>query len=71
MSDWGGTHSTAESIKAGVDIEMPYVTQTLLRYRLNVMWNSGPSVHRGRVIADALLCGKLLQQDIDDRARGV
>jgi len=26
MSDWIGVYSTAESIKAGLDLEMPYVT---------------------------------------------
>lgn len=26
MSDWIGTYSTAESIKAGLDLEMPYVS---------------------------------------------
>ena len=25
MSDWNGTYSTAEAIKAGLDLEMPYV----------------------------------------------
>lgn len=25
MSDWGGAYSTAESIKAGLDLEMPFV----------------------------------------------
>lgn len=34
-------------------------------------WNSGPSVFRGDAIQDALQCGDLTQQDIDDRARGV
>ena len=71
LSDWGGTHSTAESIKAGVDIEMPYVTQTLHRDHLNMTWNRGPSVRRGRAIADALLCGQLLPGDIDTCARRV
>jgi beta-glucosidase len=26
MSDWTGVYSTTESIKAGVDLEMPYVS---------------------------------------------
>lgn len=26
MSDWIGVYSTAESIKAGLDLEMPYVS---------------------------------------------
>ena len=25
MSDWTGVYSTTESIKAGLDLEMPYV----------------------------------------------
>ncbi|KAK0243159.1 glycoside hydrolase family 3 protein [Armillaria nabsnona] len=54
MSDWTGVYSTAESIKAGLDLEMP-----------------GPSVVRGPAVLRAIQAGKLVTDDIDDRARKV
>ena len=54
MSDWFGTYSTTESIKAGLDLEMP-----------------GPSYVRGKLIGQALGCGKLLPYDLDKCARKV
>lgn len=29
MSDWTGVYSTAESLKAGLDLEMPFVSDYL------------------------------------------
>nr|KAK5442199.1 beta-glucosidase [Exophiala xenobiotica] len=54
MSDWFGTYSTTESIKAGLDLEMP-----------------GPSYIRGKLVNQALGCGKLSEHDIDQRVREV
>ncbi|KAK5467296.1 beta-glucosidase [Exophiala xenobiotica] len=54
MSDWFGTYSTTESIKAGLDLEMP-----------------GPSSIRGKLVNQALGCGKLSEHDIDQRVREV
>lgn len=50
MSDWFGTYSTTESIKAGLDLEMP-----------------GPTYVRGKLIEQALGCGKLLMHHLDAR----
>ncbi|KAL2429863.1 putative beta-glucosidase I [Exophiala dermatitidis] len=54
MSDWFGTYSTTESIKAGLDLEMP-----------------GPSYIRGKLVTQALGCGKLNVHDVDERVREV
>ncbi|KIW55728.1 hypothetical protein, variant [Exophiala xenobiotica] len=54
MSDWFGTYSTTESIKAGLDLEMP-----------------GPSYVRGKLVNQALGCGKLSLYDVDQRVREV
>ncbi|GAB7359691.1 hypothetical protein MBLNU230_g6866t3 [Neophaeotheca triangularis] len=50
MSDWFGTYSTTESIRAGLDLEMP-----------------GPTYIRGKLIGQALTCGKLLMHHLDAR----
>ena len=49
-----GTYSTTESIKAGLDLEMP-----------------GKSHIRGKLVAKAIQCQKLLVSDLDDRVRQV
>ncbi|KAI0045907.1 glycoside hydrolase family 3 protein [Auriscalpium vulgare] len=54
MSDWTGTYSTTESIKAGLDLEMP-----------------GPTIMRGKAVDRALISGKLLPGDIDERVRKI
>ena len=54
MSDWFGTYSTTESVKAGLDLEMP-----------------GPSYVRGKLIGQALTCGKLREYDVDNCVRKV
>lgn len=54
MSDWFGTYSSTESVKAGLDLEMP-----------------GPSYVRGKLINQALACGKLTEYDIDNCVRKV
>ena len=51
MSDWGGTNSTAESLKAGHDLEMPGPSK----------WRSG------KQISAALESGELSQQVLDER----
>lgn len=54
MSDWFGTYSTTESIKAGLNLEMP-----------------GASYIRGKLVAQALGCGKLSEFDLDNCVRPV
>ena len=54
MSDWFGTYSSTESVKAGLDLEMP-----------------GPSYVRGKLINQALGCGKLSEYDVDNCVRQV
>ncbi|KAK5939464.1 beta-glucosidase [Knufia obscura] len=54
MSDWFGTYSSTESVKAGLDLEMP-----------------GPSYVRGKLINQALGCGKLREYDVDNCVREV
>ncbi|KIV89631.1 hypothetical protein PV10_07017 [Exophiala mesophila] len=54
MSDWFGTYSTTEAIKAGLDLEMP-----------------GPTYIRGKLVNQALGCGKLTIQEVDARVREV
>ncbi|EXJ81029.1 beta-glucosidase [Capronia epimyces CBS 606.96] len=54
MSDWFGTYSTSEAIKAGLDLEMP-----------------GPTYVRGKLVNQALGCGKLGVHDVDQRVREV
>ncbi|KAL1611220.1 hypothetical protein SLS59_000861 [Nothophoma quercina] len=55
MSDWGGTNSTADSLNAGLDLEMPGPTR----------WRSK------EVIVKAVKDGEISEQTITDRAREV
>jgi beta-glucosidase len=55
MSDWGGTNSTADSLNAGLDLEMPGPT----RYRTY------------KAVKDALDNGETSLKTIDDRVRNV
>ncbi|KAI8652782.1 Beta-glucosidase [Fusarium keratoplasticum] len=55
MSDWGGVNSTAESINAGVDLEMPGPAR----------WR------KPEVVLEAMKQGKLTEETITDRARKV
>ncbi|KAF9730697.1 hypothetical protein PMIN03_002621 [Paraphaeosphaeria minitans] len=55
MSDWGGTNSTAESLNAGLDLEMPGPT----RYR----------TYRG--VKEAIKNGEVTEKTINDRTRNV
>jgi beta-glucosidase len=55
MSDWGGTNSTAESINAGVDLEMPGPTR----------WRKIPDV------LAAIKAGEISEATINERARRV
>ncbi|KAF2108992.1 beta-glucosidase-like protein [Lophiotrema nucula] len=55
MSDWGGTNSTADSLNAGLDLEMPGPTG----------WRTNMSVTK------ALEEGFLTEETINDRARNV
>ncbi|WWC66053.1 uncharacterized protein I303_108675 [Kwoniella dejecticola CBS 10117] len=54
VSDWHGTYSTDEAIKAGLDLEMP-----------------GPSIIRGPALLRMVTCGKVKEEDINDRVRNV
>jgi len=74
MSDWGGTYSTAECMKAGLDLEMPFVQVNIwiqLRIFTNIFSCSGPSVVRGKAIERAMTAGKLFVSDLDERVRKV
>ncbi|KAL4806576.1 glycoside hydrolase superfamily [Aspergillus unguis] len=55
MSDWGGTNSTAESLNAGLDLEMPGPTR----------WRNVSDV------LGAVKSGVVSEKTIDDRARNV
>jgi len=55
MSDWGGTNSTADSLNAGLDLEMPGPT----RFRSY------------KAVNDAIKNGALSEKTIDDRVRNV
>ncbi|KAJ6170632.1 hypothetical protein N7485_007978 [Penicillium canescens] len=55
MSDWGGTNSTAESIEAGLDLEMPGPTK----------WRTAEAV------LEEIKAGRVSEKTIDDRARNV
>ncbi|KAL4876290.1 glycoside hydrolase superfamily [Aspergillus karnatakaensis] len=55
MSDWGGTNSTAESLNAGLDLEMPGPTR----------WRKIEEV------VEAVKSGAVSEKTIDDRARNV
>ncbi|EOD48889.1 putative thermostable beta-glucosidase b protein [Neofusicoccum parvum UCRNP2] len=55
MSDWGGTNSTAESINAGMDLEMPGPTK----------WRKVEDVK------EAIAAGKTSEEAVTERARNV
>lgn len=55
MSDWGGTNSTADSLNAGVDLEMPGPTR----------WRKLENV------LAAMKAGHITEETIDDRVRRV
>lgn len=71
MSDWIGTYSTTEAIKAGLDLEMPCVSDTISMIAHFDVRSSGPSVVRGAAVTRALAGEKLLPGDIDARVRKV
>ncbi|WYZ37672.1 hypothetical protein EsH8_II_001178 [Colletotrichum jinshuiense] len=55
MSDWGGTNSVAEGIKAGLDIEMP----------------GPPRIRKPDVVLDAVKKGEVTEDIIDERVRTI
>ncbi len=55
MSDWGGTNSTADSLNAGLDLEVPGHTR----------WRTKEAV------LQAVKDGEVSEQTITDRARNV
>ncbi|KAF2034675.1 hypothetical protein EK21DRAFT_56200 [Setomelanomma holmii] len=55
MSDWGGTNSTADSLNAGLDLEMPGPT----RFRTS------------EAVIEAVKKGEVTEQTINERARNV
>lgn len=71
MSDWIGVYSTAESIKAGVDLEMPYAITGCFFFDYLTITFRGPSVMRGKAVERCLSAEKLFPSDIDNRARKV
>lgn len=73
MSDWIGTYSTAESIKAGLDLEMPYAFCCCINKTstLTDVICRGPTVVRGAAVNRAIIAEKLFPEDIDARARNV
>lgn len=72
MSDWTGTYSTAEAIKAGLDLEMPCVSICQESHTVCSFLNtSGPTVVRGPAVSRALISQKIFPADIDTRVRNV
>lgn len=55
MSDWGGTNSVADALKAGLDLEMP----------------GPPRVRKFSAVLEDIERGRLSEDIIDDRARAV
>lgn len=55
MSDWGGTNSVVDALRAGLDLEMP----------------GPPKVRKFSVIKEAIQNGELPEDIINDRARAV
>ncbi|GKT46627.1 beta-glucosidase B [Colletotrichum spaethianum] len=55
MSDWGGTNSVAEGLKAGVDIEMP----------------GPPRIRKPAAVLDAVHKGEVTEDVIDERVRAI
>ncbi|GKT86449.1 thermostable beta-glucosidase B [Colletotrichum tofieldiae] len=55
MSDWGGTNSVAEGIKAGMDIEMP----------------GPPRIRKPAAVLDAVRKGEVTEDVIDERVRAI
>ncbi|KAK1489750.1 hypothetical protein CTAM01_10966 [Colletotrichum tamarilloi] len=55
MSDWGGTNSVAEGIKAGMDIEMP----------------GPPRIRKPAAVLNAVKSGEVTEADIDERVRTI
>lgn len=70
MSDWIGVYSTAESIKAGLDLEMPYVL-VFNKTVKNLIISRGPSVMRGAALERSIIAEKVFPSDIDIRVRKV
>jgi beta-glucosidase len=69
VSDWGGTYSTAGSIKAGLNLEMPGGQQMLdwiATDRVKAAGNSGGWLMQAKVLS-ALSSGQVDQQTIDQR----
>lgn len=71
MSDWTGTYSTSKSIKAGLDLEMPYVPYSLTQPSSHSAINRGPSVMRGMVLQRALSADKVSESDLNPCVRKV
>ena len=74
ISDWTGVYSTVESLNAGVDLEMPYVTYCLVlhsRHLIVIILFSGPSVMRGPALLRMLMAQKITLDDIDKRVSNV
>ncbi|TPX11112.1 uncharacterized protein E0L32_007973 [Thyridium curvatum] len=55
ISDWGGTNSVAEGIKAGMEVEMP----------------GPPRVRKVEVVLEAVKNGELTEEDINERLRNL
>lgn len=70
MSDWTGVYSTVESIKAGLDLEMPCVLFFVKAVKILMIYR-GPSVMRGAALERSIIAEKLFPSDIDIRVRKV
>lgn len=70
MSDWTGVYSTVESIKAGLDLEMPCVLFFVQAVKFLTI-SRGPSVMRGAALERSIIAEKLFPSDINIRVRKV
>lgn len=70
-SDWGGTYSTSESIKAGLDLEMPYVSYSPTLPTPHLPTDRGPSIMRGSALQRALSADKVSESELDTCVRKV
>lgn len=71
VSDWGGTHSTASAIRAGLDLEMPQVLCIIPINPLTSLHRAETIWRTPRQLISQLECGKLHLDDIRGCARNV
>ncbi len=76
VSDWASTHATAESLNAGLDLEMPGAsTMPMLRQFFNTFPGGNPGFDGGYLTKDKLrpllASGKVSKQALDDGVRRI